>query len=474
MGAIRSTQSQAAGVPVHGMLARQLRRLGIDPAHIPDDPPWLPALAEEVSTYYEELEMTHNRLEQSLRSAFDEIQTLEDSLHDLQSGDSARSAEHYLSLFERIPIPTWEENFEKVAAWIRELRSSGVTNLADYLETYPEEFRRAISLVEVTNVNSAAAQLVGAPDETSLIGPLRPNILNDDSAPSFLAQFQAIWDSEDSAGTSVVGTRFNGEKFDGLIEWRVLKVAGAYDYSRVLVTIIDITDQKAGERKAKESLKSKDELLASVSHELRTPLTAVMGFAEILREMDQGDYEEERDGLLGIIANQAADLSDLVEDLLTNARSELGQLDVVSVPVNIHAQIAQVQEGRSATDRPIHVPERPSAPVTAVGDPQRVRQILRNLVTNANRYGGPEIVIEVDAEPDVVTVRVLDNGDGLAPEAEQRVFDRYYRGDSVTGHTSSVGLGLTIARDLARRMGGDLVYGRRDGWTSFELSLPAA
>ena len=139
--------------------------------------------------------------------------------------------------------------------------------------------------------------------------------------------------------------------------------------------------------------------MASVTHELRTPLAAVMGFAEILRAMDQGDYEEERDGLLGIITNQAADLSDLVEDLLTSARSELGQLDIVSVPVNVHAQIAQVQESRSATDRPFDVPARPSEPFPAVGDPQRVRQILRNLITNANRYGGPEITVEVMWSP---------------------------------------------------------------------------
>ena len=382
MGVTWSSRLQAAGVSLHGILAGQLRRLGIDPAHIPDDPPRFLALAEAVSTSNEALEMVCNRLEESLRS--------------IQSDDAGRSGQHYINLFERTPIPTWEENFDDVAAWIGGLRSSGVTDLADYLETYPEEFGRAVSMIEVTNVNPAAAQLVGASDRATLIGPLSPDILDDDSAPSFLAQFQAIWDSEDSAGTPVVGTRFNEEKFDGLIEWRVLRVAGAYDYSRVLVTIVDITDQKAEERKAKEALKSKDELLASVTHELRTPLAAVMGFAEILRAMDQGDYEEERDGLLGIITNQAADMSDLVEDLLTSARSELGQLDIVSVPVNVHAQIAQVQESRSATDRPFDVPARPSEPFPAVGDPQRVRQILRNLITQCqslwrardNRRGG--------------------------------------------------------------------------------------
>jgi signal transduction histidine kinase len=197
-----------------------------------------------------------------------------------------------------------------------------------------------------------------------------------------------------------------------------------------------------------------------------------MGFAEILRAMDQGDYEEERDGLLAIISSQAADLSDLVEDLLTNTRSELGQLEVVSVPVNIHAQLAQVQEARPSTDKPLSLPDRPDTPVTAVGDPQRVRQILRNLVTNANRYGGAEIVVKVESSSDWITVSVRDNGEGISAEAEDRLFDRYYRDVNRPAHPGSIGLGLTIARDLALRMGGELVYRRQDGWTSFELSLP--
>jgi signal transduction histidine kinase len=459
MAATTPSQKKITGLPSDGILAGQLRRFGIDAANIPDDPPWFPALIEAVQLRYVELEMTSDRLEQDLRN--------------LRSGDVARTAEHYLALFETTPVPTWEQDFEKVSAWIRDLRSSGVSDLPAYLDGRPEEFRRGVSLIEVTNANQAAADLLRVPDRVALLGPLPGDMLDDDSAPSFLAQFQAIWDSEDSTNTPVAGTRFDGTKFEGLLEWRVLRVAGTYDYSRVLLTVIDITDQKIGERLAMESLKSQDELLASVSHELRTPLAAVMGFAEILREMDQGDYEEERDGLLGIIANQASDLSDLVEDLLANARSELGKLDLASVPVNVHAQIAQVQESRAATDRPIRVPERPSTPVSAVGDPQRVRQILRNLVTNANRYGGQEIAIEVETASDQVKVVVLDNGDGLAPGSEDKIFDRYYREVDPVSHPGSVGLGLTIARDLARRMGGDLVYRRRDGWTAFELSLPA-
>jgi signal transduction histidine kinase len=292
------------------------------------------------------------------------------------------------------------------------------------------------------------------------------------SAPSFITQFAAVWDSTERVTTPVVGRRINGEQFDGLIEWRAVRLGDGFDYSRVLVTIVDITEQKDAERRARQSLRTHDEMMASVTHELRTPLAAVMGFAEILRGMDQGDYEEEREGLLSIIAGQAADLSDLVEDLLTNARSELGQLEVVSEPVNVFAQLAQVREARPDTDKPIQVPERPAEPVTALGDPTRVRQILRNLVTSANRYGGDEIRVEVDTDAESVTVRVMDNGDGLTPGSEEKVFERYGFDESSARHPGSVGLGLTIARDLALRMGGTLEYARRDGWTSFELTLP--
>lgn len=224
-------------------------------------------------------------------------------------------------------------------------------------------------------------------------------------------------------------------------------------------------------RRGEEQLKGKDEYIASISHELRTPLTSVLGLAEVLRTMDEADYAEERDSLLGVIASEANDLTDLVEDLLAAARSELGELAVAQVPVNLHAQIAQVLEGRALEPGDISVPDRPDIAVMALGDPQRVRQILRNLITNARRYGGERIAIAVTQGPEVVSISVLDNGSGLDAMAD-RVFEKYVRSVGENANPNSVGLGLTIARDLARRMNGDLLYSRAGGWTSFTLSLP--
>lgn len=471
MAETNSSADKSSGSPIHTILARQLRALGVDPESLPDDPPWLVDLADDVSGYYEYLEKIRYRLERSIHEAFQKMQTLERSLLEYRE-EHAAPGEHYLDIFENSPVATWEEDLGAVVDWLRELEGSGVTDLRAYLDANPEEVDKGVALIEVTNANEAAARLVGAPDEAALLGPLRPERIGHQSVPSFLAQFQAIWDEQDSVRTQMVGSRFDGETFDAILEWRVLKVGSAFDYSRVLVTMVDISDQKAAEREAVETLKSRDEMLASVTHELRTPLAAVMGFAEVLRAMDEGDYEEERDGLLSIIAGQASDLSDMVEDLLASARSELGQLELARVPVNIHAQIAQVQEARPETDAPIAVPDRPDEPLLALGDPQRVRQILRNLITNANRYGGPRIEVTAEAVGDCAVVSVRDDGPGLEPGAEEHVFDRYYRAGTL--HPGSVGLGLTIARDLARRMGGDLTYQHSDGWTSFVLELPVS
>lgn len=115
-----------------------------------------------------------------------------------------------------------------------------------------------------------------------------------------------------------------------------------------------------------------------------------------------------------------------------------------------------------------------SGDVEALADAGRLRQILRNLVSNAFRHGGPNVTIEASRVGPSIVLTVRDNGHGL-PKAEwQSIFDSYYRSHTVTGRPDSVGLGLTVARQLARRMAGDLSYRMSDGESCFTLTLPAA
>jgi signal transduction histidine kinase len=220
--------------------------------------------------------------------------------------------------------------------------------------------------------------------------------------------------------------------------------------------------------------RAKDQFLASVSHELRTPLTGVLGFAELLRE-DQDDMsDEDRRSMIASVAAEATDLSSIIDDLLVAARSELDLLAITRVQVSLRAQVSQVLESIDATTRD-RVEMAGDAPRAAIGDPGRVRQIVRNLITNAGRYGGNRIQIRLGASAEGVVLDVADNGPGVPSSEEEKIFEPYYRAHQSAGtQPAALGIGLSVARHLARLMEGDLSYRREAGWSVFSLVLPAA
>ena len=258
----------------------------------------------------------------------------------------------------------------------------------------------------------------------------------------------------------------NGRERD--FEARVVPIEGGDD---LVVIDRDVSEQKAAERQLTELVRSKTEFLASVSHELRTPLTAVLGFAELLVQSEFELEEDERKDMMKSIAQQASDVTSIVEDLLVAARSELGEVEVVRKPVQLLSQLAQVVEMLKPAP-PLEICD--GEAVTALGDPARVRQIIRNVVTNAVRYGGEQLYAEVGASDSVAHLRIRDDGDGLPLDMWERIFEPYQRAHDRYTQPAAVGIGLTISRDLARLMEGDLAYSYVDGWSTFELTLPLA
>ncbi|MDX1689700.1 MAG: HAMP domain-containing sensor histidine kinase [Acidimicrobiia bacterium] len=223
-------------------------------------------------------------------------------------------------------------------------------------------------------------------------------------------------------------------------------------------------------RLAEDEISARDRLISSVSHELRTPLTGILGYAELLRAEDVDPMA--RAGLVDDIVSQGWDLAYIVEDLLTRARVEADSLRVAEVPVSLRAQATQVLEAWE--------PERAAAvemtgeEARALGDPARVRQIVRNLLTNAARYGSAPMGIDVGTRDGRAYVAVSDGGPGVPETEAASIFDPYHRVDATDSAPGGLGLGLAISRELAQLMGGDLTYRRRRGTTTFELSLPIA
>jgi signal transduction histidine kinase len=215
-------------------------------------------------------------------------------------------------------------------------------------------------------------------------------------------------------------------------------------------------------------VRSKDEFLGSVSHELRTPLASVVGFAAELRDRYEDFDPEQRRELLGLIADQGQDMAHIINDLLVAARADTDSLVVKMEPVDLDAEIEAVlqQTPDVAVGRDV-----PAAGVVVLADSGRLRQILRNLLTNAGRYGGPDVKVSVSERAAEALVSVIDNGSGI-PESEwETIFDPYSRSHHREGQPASVGLGLTVSRLLARKMGGDLTYRYVDRRSVFELVL---
>jgi signal transduction histidine kinase len=222
-----------------------------------------------------------------------------------------------------------------------------------------------------------------------------------------------------------------------------------------------------------QSLHAKDEFIASVSHEVRTPLTAVLGLSTEIAENGGDMTNQEITELCGIIASQTAEVAHIVEDLLTVARVDRGVLMLRKEVLVLESEI-----DAAMTSMPADMELRTDigvVPCAAYADPTRVRQILRNLLTNAYRYGGRWVELRVSpTSTDQVSIRIRDDGKGVSAEDAAAIFAPYFSSHVREGLTESVGLGLTVSRKLARAMGGDLRYRRVAGWTVFELLLPSA
>jgi PAS domain S-box-containing protein len=235
----------------------------------------------------------------------------------------------------------------------------------------------------------------------------------------------------------------------------------------------DVTDERAVEQ-------LKTDFVSTVSHELRTPLAAIYGAAMTLRRRDVNVDSEQRDRLLEVISGESDRLARIVNDILWASRLESGRMQVAIERCDSAAIATEVADA----SRP-RVPEEIDLVVTAprglppvAADPDKLRQILTNLLDNAVKYSpdGGRIELEVARSGGRVRFRVSDQGLGVPPAEQDRIFEKFFRLDpNLTRGVGGTGLGLYISRELVTRMNGR-IWVDSDGRTgsSFFLELPIA
>jgi signal transduction histidine kinase len=235
-----------------------------------------------------------------------------------------------------------------------------------------------------------------------------------------------------------------------------------------LLTAYDISDQVEAQERLEDLVRSKDQFIAAVSHELRTPLTSVLGYAELVR--DSTPAPDPLHGMVAEIADQSAEMAAIIDDLLVAARSSFESVPMSLRRIELHQEALAV--AATVGPRLTRAPEFSLGEVEAYADPIRVRQVIRNLLTNADRYGGDQLLVCVGRNSHHALLEVRDDGPPLPQELRERIFQPYESLGPVKGQPAAIGLGLAVSRTLAELMNGRLTYDHDGNWSVFRLRLP--
>jgi len=214
------------------------------------------------------------------------------------------------------------------------------------------------------------------------------------------------------------------------------------------------------------------ELVATVAHELRSPLTSVKGFTATLLAKWERFNDDQKRLMLETINGDADRVTRLIGELLDVSRIDAGRLELHKQVVDVPAAVEKCVRGRVAAGEPEDkfVVDVDDALPEIWADPDKLDQVIGNIVENALRHGDGTVTIQVREDDGGVHVAVSDEGEGIGPEAQHRVFTKFWRGATRGG----TGLGLFIARGIVEAHGGTITAGRAEnGGALVHFRLPA-
>ncbi len=336
-----------------------------------------------------------------------------------------------------------------------------IGGIEELFKRLPVALYRSAPDGELLAANPALATLLGYSTFAELVDDV-------DSVESFYVDStkRELWLNQISEVGEVHDFEVELRRHDGSTVWVQDTARAVYNDDGTLLycegALVDMTEKVMAK-------KARDEFVATVSHELRNPISVLFGLAQELANDYSSFTDQERREMADVMAGQADDASWIIEDLLVAYREDMSRVTVVPEDFDVTEEMRRVLEG---VERPIDF--RGGDEVVKVhADPRRTRQILRNLVSNAVRYGGDEIIVRIRRSGGSVEIGVCDSGPALDPDEAQRIFESYERGSGLLD-AKSVGLGLSVARKLAGLMNGYLEYSHDGEYSSFIVTLPAA
>lgn len=311
-----------------------------------------------------------------------------------------------------------------------------------------------------------------------------PAFLTNENGKRYWNVIKKVTDT-DGHGLGLVLFQLSLEEHDAFVRKAILQVYGVAIISLIFVLLL-LTNHMRFFRyalrvtKLEEVDHMKDDFISMASHELKTPLTVLRGYIDLLKDDTTKPRSEETakqtQEYLENMDSSITRLNDLVEDILNVSRIEqnrlpivIGSLDLLPLLSDIAKQFSLLAKNKGLTFRYV-----PQTSMFVAADPERVKQILVNLLGNAIKYTAQgTVTLSVKEMDETIVVEVADTGFGIADEALKNLFSKFYR--VKTGTTSKIsgsGLGLWISREIARKMNGDITVESIEGVGShFHLRL---
>jgi len=397
--------------------------------------------------------------------------------------DRRASEARFQNLFNDSPISLWEEDFSEVKQYLDRLRNSGVNDFDSYLKAHPEVVAECISLVKVLDVNKATLVLYGASTKGELVSSLNKT-LPEAGNEYFRFELLQIASGKFDFEIEMIARTLEGKIIAVNLYWAVVP-GYEIDLSKVIVSIIDVTEQKKAEEslirnnrqleelitkantlaaQAEMANVAKSEFLANMSHEIRTPMNSIIGVADLLMDTS---LTGEQQKFVSLIQSSGEALLFLINNILDYSKLESQKMELEIVDFDLEKTIKEVMDilELKAEEKGLQLllSDEQDVPLLLSGDPWRLRQILINLVGNAIKFT-PKGIVQLKVKKGMesgqkVTLHfsIEDTGIGIPQERLSKLFNPFMQVDSsMTRKYGGSGLGLAISKQLVELMGGTI------------------
>jgi PAS domain S-box-containing protein len=386
---------------------------------------------------------------------------------------SEGSPQGVLSLYSRRPRSWREEEVEAVVALAG--TASAVLANAELYQRVAIERERSLAILEnvadgivtvdregkVVLWNDAAERITGVP-RTEALG----------RTPAQVLQRNIGLAGEPPAGNRLVAVRRGSEEVWLSLTEAIMRDPAGAEAGRIFA-FRDVSADRAVEQ-------MKSDFVSMVSQELRRPLTSIYGFAETLLHRGAAFGDDERATFLSYIASETERLTAIVDRLLSVARLDAGDLEVQLAPLDMRPVVSEAvasAERSEAMNGHRFVVDLPDEPLGARADREKLKQVLAHLLDNAVRYSpdGGTVTVVARERGGAIEVQISDEGVGIPALDRERIFRKFYRGESGGRDMGGTGLGLFLARGLVAAMGGKIWVDSEEGQgSSFVFELPSA